>query len=81
MRILNITIVFSNIIEKYPKSGIFGPEFKDFNFRTKPRNKTNLMVLISNMKKALQKCWAKHPNKEFLLPNLRIFTFSQNFEI
>ena len=45
----NIAILFSNSSPKLPKSGIFGPKFRNFHYFTKFCNYTNPKVLISNM--------------------------------
>ena len=77
--ILNITIVFSNFNPELPKSCIFGLKFKDFHFCTKLCNKTNSRVLIPNTTKFFQNHCPKHPNEAFLVLDLRIFIFAQNF--
>ena len=45
------------------------------------QNKGNSRVLISNMTMVFQNCGLKHPNKAFLIPNLRILIFARNFAI
>ena len=45
------------------------------------QNKGNSRVLISNMTMVFQNCGLKHPNKAFLIPNLRIIIFARNFAI
>ena len=74
-----MTTVFSNFSPKIRKTSIFGPQFKDFCFCTNIWNETNLRALISNMTMVFQNCCPKHPNKAFLVPNLRILVFVWNF--
>ena len=76
-----MTILFLNSSLKISKSGIFGPEFKDFNLCTKLCNKTNSRRLISSMRMVFQNYYPEHPNKAFLVANLRILIFAQNFAI
>ena len=44
-------------------------------------NKANLKALISNITNVFKNCCPKHPNKAFLVPNLRTLIFAQNFAI
>ena len=60
---------------------MFGPKFKDCYFCTKLFNNANSRALIANMTMTFQNCHPKHSNKAFLVPNLRILTFAQNFGI
>ena len=76
-----MTIVFSNFSHKTPKLGIFGPKFKDVSFCTKLCYKTDLRALIIKRTKVFQNCSPGHPNKAFLVPNLRILIFARNFVI
>ena len=57
----------------------FWSQFKDFYFSTKYCNKANSRVLISNMTIGFQNCCPKHPNKAFLVPNIKILIFGLNF--
>ena len=70
---------FSNSSLKTRKSANFGPKVKDFYFHTKLCNKANLRALIANVTMVFQNCCPKHPNKSFLVLNLRIFIFALNF--
>ena len=70
-----MTIIFSNSGPKLRKSGSFRPKFKEFYFCTKLCNKANSRALIWNTKMAFQNCYSKHPNKAFLVTNLRILIF------
>ena len=74
-------ILFSNSSPKKPKQRIFGLKFKDFCFRTKLCNKINSRALILNTTLVFQNCCPKHLNKAFLVLNLRILIFAQNFAI
>ena len=76
-----MTMVFSNFSPKISKSGVFGPKFKDFYFRTKLCSKENSRPLISNMTKDIQNCCPKHSIKAFLVSNLKNFIFASNFAI
>ena len=73
----NMTIVFSNFSLEIRKSDIFGLKFKDFG--TKLCCKVNSRALISNMTMVFQNLCPKHPNKSFLVSNVRIFIFALNF--
>ena len=77
--ISNMTMLFSNSSPKIPKSRIFGPRFKDFQFCVKLGNKINSRTLIPNRTIFFHMPVEKYPNKAFLIPNLGIFLFSQNF--
>ena len=73
--------LFSNFSPKTLKLGIFGSKFKDFCFYTKLSYKTNSRALITKRTIVFRNCSPKHPNKAFLVPNLRILIFAQNFAI
>ena len=73
------SILFSS--PKISQSGIFGPEFKYFYFRTKLYSKTNSRTLTLNKTIVFQKCCPRHPNKVFSVPDLKIFSTARNFEI
>ena len=76
-----MSIAFSSFSPKTPKLDIFEPKFKDFCFCTKLLNNTNSRALITKRTIVFQKCSPKHPNKTFLVPNLRILIFAWNFAI
>ena len=67
-------LLFSNSNLKIPKSGIIGPKFKDFCIKL--CYKTNLRTLTSNMTIVFRNVCPKHPNKVFLVPNLRLFLYN-----
>ena len=85
-----MAISFSNFSPKIQKSGIFGPKFEDFYFFA-PNSEIRLIrgrclqiwqklsYLICHM--VFRNCCPKHPNKAFLVPNLRILIFERNFAI
>ena len=67
---------------KICRSGIcLVPNLRIFIFCTKLCNKANSKALILKITMVFQNCYPKHPNKTFLVPNLRILTFEQNFAI
>ena len=72
-------MLFSISSPKIPKYDIFGLKFKDFYFCTKLCNKSNSRALTSNMTILFQNCYPKHPNKAFLVPNLKIYIFMKRF--
>ena len=74
-------ILFSNSSPKKPKQRIFGLKFKDYCFCTKLCNKINSRALILNTTLFFQNCCPKRLNKAFLVLNLRILIFAQNFAI
>ena len=76
-----MTIIFSNFSAKALKLGIFGSKFKDFSFYTKLCDKASLRALITKRTIVFQNCSPKHPNKAFLVPNLKILIFARNFAI
>ena len=57
------------------------PTLRIFIFCAKLCNKANSRPLISNMKMVSQNCYPEHPNKAFLVPNLRILILLRNFTI
>ena len=75
-----MTRIFSNFSPETLKLDIVGPKFKDFFVYAK-LCKTNSSALIPKRTIIFQNCSPKHPNKAFLVPNLRILIFSQNFAI
>ena len=85
-------IIFSISRQNIPKSGIFGPKFRNFYFFIKFSKYTNLRVLISNMTIAflrkwipenipIRNFWSKILKQGFVVPNLAIFVSSENFEV
>ena len=60
-----------------PKSGIFGPKFKDFYFCTKLWNTTNSR--ISNMTIAFSNYSPKIPKVGILIPKFKDFYFAPTF--
>ena len=90
--ISNMTLLFSISRQNIPKSGIFGPKFRNFYFFIKFSKYTNLRVLISNMTIAflrkwipenipIRNFWSKILKQGFVVPNLAIFVSSENFEV
>ena len=60
------------------KSGIFDAKFKDFDFYMKLCNKRNSRALTSNMSIVFQNGCPKHPNKAFLVQELKIYIFASD---
>ena len=77
--ISNMTMIISSSSPKIRKSGIFGLKFKVFCFSIKLCNKANSRELIPDMTLVFQNSCPKHPNKTFLVPNLRFLIFARNF--
>ena len=77
----NMTKAFLNVSTKVRKFDIFGPKFKDFCFCTKLCYKTNQRALITEMRIDSQSCSPKHPNKAFLVPNLKVLIFCLKLQL
>ena len=74
--------VSSSSSSKIPKYGIFGPKFRNFLFFRKMFQLDKFEVANFKYDNRFLKILAlKYPYKGFLVPNLGIFIFSQNFAI
>ena len=77
--ISNMTMLFSNSSSKIPKSGIFGPKFKDFQLCIKFCNKINSRTLISNITIFFSNSRPKIPKEDIFGPKFRDFYFFMKF--
>ena len=77
--ISNMTMLFSNSSPKLPKSGIFSPQCKNFQFGTNLCNKTNSRTLISNMAIVFSKFQAKNIQIRYFWSLIQVFSFFTKF--
>ena len=77
--ISNMTMLFSNSSPKIPKSGIFGPKFKDFQFCIKFCKKINSRTLNSNIAIFFSNSRPKMPKEGIFGPKFRHFYFFTKF--